>query len=112
MDYSLRAQLNQTIRMSTAQTADIYGEASVTASTLHQARVEEHARMYERSDGEVVRTSHMIILDNDVSTPTYAGYIWMPGTSSSTLTADARHPKVIRYCPAEDGTCDHWEVLV
>ena len=113
MDYALRAQLNQRIRMATsASTVNQYGEVTFGGSTLHWARVEENHRMYDRGDGEKVRTSHMIVLDSDVTTPTYAGWIWLPGVSTSTLTSDARHPKIIRYCPAEDGTCDHWEVLV
>lgn len=113
MDYALKQQLNQTIRISTTgSTLNAYGEPTISGSTTFPARVEEHSRQYEKSDGEVVRTNHMIILDAGVTTPTYQSYIWMPGQSTSTLTSDARRVKIIKPCIAEDGSLDHWEVLV
>lgn len=112
MDLQLKAQLNQLVRIGVAGSLDAYGDPSLSGSTTLYARVEEHNRLYEFPDRETVRTSHMCILDNDAVTPTYSGWIWLPGQSSSTLTSDGRHPKIIRPCPAEDGSLDHWEVIV
>lgn len=112
MDAQLRAQLNQQIRISTGGAVDAYGQRSVSTSTLHYARVEEDSRAYDINDKDSVRTTHMIVLDNDVTTPTYAAFIWLPGDSASTLPSAARKPKVIRACPDENGALDHWEVLV
>lgn len=112
MDAQLRAQLNQIVRISTAGTVDAYGQRTVSASTLHYARVEERRAVFEGLDKETIRSSHMIIMDNDVTTPTFSSYIWLPGESASTLPANARKPKSIKPCPGEDGSLDHWEVIV
>jgi hypothetical protein len=113
MDYVLKAQLSQLIRISaTASTINAYGEPSISGSSTFYARVEENSRQYEHGDSEEVRTTHMIILDSDATTPEYQGYLWMPGVSSSTLVSDARRIKIVRACPDENGDLDHWEVLV
>lgn len=113
MDLQIKAQLNQLVRISAPATSlNAYGEPVFSGSSTFYARVEEVSRQYERSDGEAVRTTHMIILDTDVTTPVYQGYLWLPGESSSTLTVDARRIKIVKPCPGEDGELDHWEVLV
>lgn len=113
MDFQLRSQLAQRIRISTSLgAADAYGQKAVTGTTLHWARVEEQERLYDRADGQKVRTTHMIILDTDVATPTFQSMIWLPGQSSSTLATDARQAKIVKPCVGEDGSLDHWEIRV
>lgn len=113
MDLQLKAQLNQVVRISApASGLNAFGEPTISGSSTFYARVEESSRQYEMADRESVRTTHMIILDAGVTTPVYNGYLWLPGQSSSTLTADARRMKIVRPCPGEDGELDHWEILV
>jgi hypothetical protein len=113
MDYALKQQLNQLIRISApAASLSAYGEPQFSGSSTFYARVEENSRQYEQADGEVVKTTHMVILDTGTTTPVYHGYLWLPGKSSSTLPADARRIKIVRPCPDVDGNLDHWEVLV
>lgn len=113
MDQQLKAQLNQLVRISAPATGlNAFGEPVFSGSSTFYARVEEVSRQYENGDKEEVRTTHMIILDTGVTTPVYQGYLWLPGESASTLTADARRVKIVKPCPGEDGELDHWEVRV
>lgn len=113
MDYVLKAQLNQLVRISaSASTLNAYGEPVFSGSSTFYARVEENSRQYETVDAEVVRTTHMVVLDTGVTTPQYQGYLWLPGQSASTLVSEARRIQIVRPCVDENGDLDHWEVLV
>jgi hypothetical protein len=112
MDPQLKALNRQIISIAySTATVDIYGEAILASPATVYARVERHERTLSLENGDYAKTSHLIILDENAPTPSYASRFWLDGSNPSTV-GFARIPKIVNMVPDERGNVDHWEIIV
>ena len=113
MDYSLKVQCKAVVGIATGATVDYTGQVQVGSPATYYARVEPKYREVYRN-GVIEKTSHMVILTEDFTateSQTRDMLVWMPGDSLGTTSA-ARRALIISPCYDENGSLDHWEVLV
>ena len=111
MDYALKAQLRQVIAIAvSSSSADVYGQTVVVSAATCFARVEPRYREIPAAGG-ILRTTHMLVLDENAPALDLNSSVWLPGDASSDTTL-ARRPKQVHPCYDENGALDHYEVLV
>jgi hypothetical protein len=112
MDPQLKGQLLQAVQVqfSTA-TISIAGEPVLATATTMLCRYEAQARVFDRTDGTVDRTNHVLIFD------AVTGF--EPDTqtrfSLSTPAFDDQQPRQAKYiniCIDERGRLSHYEIFL
>lgn len=112
MDAQLKDQLRQVCAYAVSSaTANLYGEILLGSTATAYCRLEARVRDYELETGVVGRTTHFLVLDSDVATPSLSTQFWLPGDSPSDATA-ARRPSRVHPCVGEFGELDHWELYL
>jgi hypothetical protein len=112
MDPQLKAQLRQTVYFSVSSaTVDQYGQLQAfSTATAVSARVQPYTKEVALSNGDIVKTTHMVIMSETAVTPTFETRLYLPG--DPVTLPFARRTRQIHPCYDEFGDLDHWEVVV
>lgn len=108
LDVQLRKQLNQTINVAVLVSRSSSGTPTFAAPASSQARVEESHRRINAVNGKEETTTHIIITETPI---TLHDRVWLPGVDSAKDFL-ARPVKQVFEAIGEDGTTDHFEVLI
>lgn len=95
MDPQLKAMCKVPIRIGTTSgTISIYGEATTSTPVLVYAYVQLSDREFAGFDGQLRRTTHMVIFPTGTATPTLQSKVWMDAADWTDATR-ARNPKAV-----------------
>ena len=108
MDPQLRAQLAETIHVSTQAAVDAAGDSSYNAPAARAARVVNKRDTVEKSDGTIVKTEVAIITEAEIGLHTR---VWLPGVDQSNATL-ARVPRFSERAVTERGTLDFFRTYL
>lgn len=104
MDPQLKAQCAETVSVATVATADAAGDFTYNAATTLAARVVNVEQTHERADGTVVKTTIVIITENEIK---LSDRVWLPGDNPATASL-ARVPRFVEKAVTELGTTDFY----
>ena len=112
MDPQIKRVLRQTVYFSvSAATVDQYGQLqSFSTATAVLARVQPYTKEIALANGDIVKTTHMLIMSETAVTPTFETRIYLPG--DAVTLPFARRTRQIHPCYDEFGVLAHWEVVV
>lgn len=113
MDPQLKAMCKVPIRIGTTSgTVSIYGEATTATPVLVYAYVQLSDREFTGFDGQLRRTSHMVIFPTGTATPTLQSKVFLRA-ADWTDAALARNPKAVEAWYKE-GSKDisYWQLFI
>ena len=102
MDPQLRAQLAETIYVSTASSVDAAGDATFSAPAARSARVVNIQETHEAVDGTKFKTNVAIITESEIA---LNSRVWLPGVDQTDATK-ARIPRFVERAITERGAVD------
>jgi hypothetical protein len=108
MDPQLRAQLAETIYVSTQTTVDAAGDASYAAPASRAARVVNKLLTVERADGTLLKSDCAIITEAEIGLNTR---VWLPGVDQANATL-ARVPRFSERAITERGAIDFFRTYL
>ncbi len=108
MDAQLKAQLRQTIYVSTLSSMDANATPTYGSPASRSARVEEDRQVITGANGEQITTSHRVIVEAAIAP---SSVLWLPGDSSADASLRREVLSVARFVD-ERGSDDHYELWV
>ena len=108
MDPQLKAQLAETIHVSTQSSVDSSGDVTYGAPASRKARVVNKVMTFERADGTKEKTDVAIITEAEIG---IAARVWLPGVDQSNGNL-ARVPRYSEKAVTELGTVDFFRTYL
>ena len=108
MDPQLRAQLAETINVSTQASVDAAGDTGYNAPASRAARVVNKLLTIERADGTILKSDCAIITEAEIGLD---ARVWLPGVNPADATA-ARVPRFSERAITERGTIDFFRTYL
>ena len=108
MDPQLKAQLAETINVSTQASVDAAGDPAYNAPAARSARVVNKRDTIERADGTILKTEVAIITEAEIG---LAARVWLPGVNSGDATL-ARVPRFSERAITERGAIDFFRTYL
>jgi hypothetical protein len=114
MDPALKNMCKVPIRIGVSSgSVNIYGEPYTAATpTLVYAYVQLDDREFAGFDGQVKRTTHMVIFPTSTVTPSLQSKVWLDGVDWADA-ALSRNPKAVEvWRSPESSAVDFWQLFI
>lgn len=108
MDPQLKAQLRETIYVSTQAAVDAAGDPSYNAPAARLARVVNKRDTVDKADGTTLKTDVAIITEAEIG---LHARVWLPGVDQTNATL-ARVPRFSERAITEHGTIDFFRTYL
>jgi hypothetical protein len=108
VDPQLKAQLAETIYVSTQASVDAAGDAAYNAPASRSARVVNKRDAIERDDGTILKTEVAIITEAEIG---LAARVWLPGVNQNDASL-ARVPRFSERAITERGAIDFFRTYL